>query len=68
MHVKQQDELAEVVLSMGRWHLRVAGLFLAMEGDPCLCRDPHWPDRFWTRAALQEAAAIINSSAGTDTP
>lgn len=49
---------AEVRVAMGRFFLRVSGVIVAVEGDPC--RDPRFPDVVWTRAALNEAARIIN--------
>lgn len=55
------EPLADVVLSCGRWWLRVVGVFVAMETD--LCRDPAWADRYWDRASLEQAAGRINAAA-----
>jgi len=60
MSEQPADKIAEVVLRMGRWHLIVRGVFVAMQGD--LCRDPHWPDRHWTTDVLEQAAALINEA------
>lgn len=53
--------LAVVDMHGGRWCLRVAGLVLAVEGDPC--RDTFTDDRHWRKESLEEAAARINATA-----
>lgn len=50
--------IARVVLYSGRYHLRVAGLYVAAQGDPCC--SPLTSDKFWTLATLMEAAEEIN--------
>ena len=50
--------MAEVVLHLGRYHLVVNGLYVAMEGDPC--RDPLFEDRVWTKRAMEDAMVAIN--------
>jgi hypothetical protein len=55
---KTQRSRAEVVLSCGRYFLRVSGLYLAMETDRN--RDPGFPGPAWTEDDLREAADIIN--------
>jgi hypothetical protein len=49
---------AEVVLHLGRFHLVVRGVYLAMETD--LCRDPAFASLYWTKAMLDQAAQLIN--------
>lgn len=53
-------DLVEVLLSQGRWHLKVGGVYVATETD--LCRDPEIADKRWTRSSLNEAAAKIRES------
>lgn len=50
---------AEVILHLGRWHLVVNGVYVAMEDDPC--RDPAITGRHWTKAGLDVAAGLINT-------
>jgi hypothetical protein len=50
--------IAEVSTAMGRWHLKVRGVIVAVEADPC--RDPRFPDVVWNLENLTEAANIIN--------
>jgi hypothetical protein len=52
--------IAEVVLTQGRWFLVVRGVYVAMEGDPCVNRDPAYAGRNWDRMSLEEAAQDIN--------
>jgi len=49
---------AEVVLHLGRFHLVVRGVYLAMETD--LCRDPAFASLYWTKTMLDQAAQLIN--------
>ena len=50
--------MAEVVLHIGRYHLVVNGVYVAMEGD--LCRDTFTHDRVWSEGSLRQAAELIN--------
>ena len=50
---------AEVVLHLGRFHLVVQGVYVAMETD--LCRDPAFEALYWSKAMLVQAAQIINA-------
>lgn len=52
--------MAEVILHLGRYHLVVNGVYIAMEGDLYPCRDPEIDGRFWTKAMLDRAAQLIN--------
>lgn len=52
--------LADVVLYCGRYFLRVAGLYVAMETDPC--RDMLTVSKVWDKEALDEAAKRINDA------
>lgn len=54
------DEHAVVVFVLGHYHLFVAGVLVASEGD--LCRDQALVDRVWTKRTLDAAAAQINTS------
>lgn len=47
--------LAEVVLSMGRCHLRVGGVYLATEGDKC--RDGNIPEHVLPPVPPEELAS-----------
>lgn len=50
--------IAEVILHLGRWHLTINGVYVAMENDPC--RDPFTRDTYWTEGSLRQAAELIN--------
>ncbi len=54
---EKEPPFAVVVHSHGRWILRVGGLVLAMEGDPC--RDASFVETQWTKQSLDEAATHI---------
>ena len=53
--------LTEVVLTTGRFALRVGSVYVACEGDPC--RDPNLAENIWDRRMLENAAEKINSAA-----
>lgn len=46
--------IAKVFLSMGRWHLKVAGFVLATEGDKC--RDANLPEEVFDPIPEEELA------------
>lgn len=48
------EPIADVVLSCGRWHLRVAGFYLATEGDKC--RDGNLPEHVFDPIPPEELA------------
>ncbi len=50
--------IAEVILHLGRFHLVINGVYLAMESD--VCRDPFTSDARWTEGSLRQAAEFIN--------
>ncbi len=60
----KESSFAVVVHSHGRWILRVGGLILAMEGDPC--RDASFVETAWTKQSLDDAAVYINDRLATE--
>jgi hypothetical protein len=58
------ETIAEVVLCMGRFHLRVAGFYLAMEGD--LCRDGNIPEGVLPPIPEEELATATIGGQPTD--
>jgi hypothetical protein len=52
--------MATVELHTGRWCLMIAGLVIAMEGDPC--REWTLARSTWVKLNLEEAAALINAA------
>lgn len=52
------EGLAFVMCKMGRFHLFVAGVVVATQGD--VCRDPEIDDHIWTDQSLEQAAQRIN--------
>jgi hypothetical protein len=59
--------LAEVVLNTGRWHLRVAGWYLATEGDKC--RDGNLPEQVLPPISPEELKrATIGGRPAKDLP
>lgn len=52
--------MAEVLLRLGRYHLVVNGVYVAMEGDIYPCRDPAIDGHRWSKASLEQAAQLIN--------
>lgn len=58
LDTQRDGQVAEVVLTRGRYFLRVAGIYVAMETG--ICRDGRWVDRGWTAQMLREAADTIN--------
>lgn len=55
-----KEQCATVILSCGRYCLRVGGVTVAMESD--LCRDDLITARFWDKTSLDEAADRINKA------
>jgi hypothetical protein len=51
--------LAAVELHTGRWCLMIAGLVIAVEGDPN--REWAFDGKKWTKETLEQAATRINS-------
>jgi len=64
--MSQTAEIAEVVLRQGRYFLVVRGVYLAMETDLVPVRDLAIKPARWTRDALRQAAALINSGRWTN--
>jgi hypothetical protein len=61
-----QDEIAGVFLRSGQLWLVVAGIPLAMAGEPC--HDPTFHGTRWNRDTLTAAADRINAHASRKTP
>lgn len=57
-----ETPIAEVILRQGRWFLVVRGVFVAMQGDSGINRDPAYEGTAWTRATLEQAAHDINTN------
>ena len=57
--MEEQEKFATVILSTGRWCLRIHDTVVAMEGD--LIRTSMIPDRRWERANLVDLCAKINA-------
>jgi hypothetical protein len=61
------EPLAEVVLAMGRQHLRVAGVVVATEGDKC--RDVNLPESVLSPIPAEELEhATIGDKRAKDLP
>jgi hypothetical protein len=52
--------IATVELHTGRWCLMIAGLVIAVEGDPC--REWSLARSRWVKLSLEQAATQINTA------